>query len=95
MTAGKLLGLRWHDVDYPNRRVWVRGSIGLGRDEDGNLPGRSRQGPEDAQERPGNRAASDLVADELEAHPEVVRLPSTGRLRLREPKPGRRSTGGT
>jgi integrase len=30
MRRGELLGLRWRDVDYTNRRVWVRRSIGLG-----------------------------------------------------------------
>jgi integrase len=29
MRRGELLGLRWRDVDYTNRRVWVRRSIGL------------------------------------------------------------------
>ena len=30
MRRGELAGLRWRDVDYTNRRVWVRRSIGLG-----------------------------------------------------------------
>jgi integrase len=30
IRRGELLGLRWGNVDYPNGRVWVRRSIGIG-----------------------------------------------------------------
>jgi integrase len=58
MRRGEVLGLRWRDVDYTNRRVWVRRSIGLGG----------------AVKEPKTRrsvraiALPKMVADELEAH---------------------------
>jgi integrase len=58
MRRGELLGLRWRDVDYTNRRVWVRRSIGLG----GVV--------KEPKTRRSVRAIAlpKMVADELEAH---------------------------
>jgi integrase len=58
MRRGELLGLRWRDVDYTNRRVWVRRSIGLG----GVV--------KEPKTRRSVRAIAlpRMVADELEAH---------------------------
>lgn len=66
MRRGELLGLRWRDVDYTNRRVWVRRSIGLGRDETGNLCSVVKT----PKTRKSIRAIGlpRMVADELEAH---------------------------
>jgi integrase len=58
MRRGELLGLRWRDVDYTNRRVWVRRSIGLG--------GVVKQ-PKTARSVRAI-ALPRMVADELEAH---------------------------
>lgn len=65
MRRGELLGLRWRDVDYVNRRVWVRRSIGLGRDEHGNRCAVVKV----PKTRKSIRAISlpRMVADELEA----------------------------
>lgn len=58
MRRGELLGLRWRDVDYTNRRVWVRRSVGLG----GVV--------KEPKTRKSVRAIAlpRMVADELEAH---------------------------
>jgi integrase len=58
MRRGELLGLRWRDVDYTNRRVWVRRSVGLG----GVV--------KEPKTRKSIRAIAlpRMVADELEAH---------------------------
>src|SRR5205823_9347326 len=58
MRHGELLGLRWRDVDYTNRRVWVRRSTGLG--------GAVKQ-PKTAKSVRAI-ALPRMVADELEEH---------------------------
>lgn len=58
MRRGEVLAIRWRDVDYTNRRVWVRRSIGLG----GVV--------KEPKTRKSVRAIAlpRMVADELEAH---------------------------